>query len=112
MYQLDIVPQFITLDKTPSQSFDIVLENHNCNVKFSCINGYTYNWLTVDNIVVNAGVMCHCNLKFNQYQPQIFKGTLMFLNVSQDGSEPYYTEFNNKYKLIFLNEEQTELLGG
>lgn len=112
MEQLNIIPQFITLEKEPSQSFNIVLDNHNCYIKFSCVKGYTYNWFTVDDVVINAGVMCHCNLKFNQNRPKVFGGSLMFLNASKDGLEPYYTNFNNKFKLIFLNKEQTKLLDG
>lgn len=112
MEQIDIIPQFITLEKIPSQNFNIVLEGNNCDITFLCWKGVTYNWLTVNNIIINAGVVCHCNLKFNQYRPNIFKGSLLFLNALQDGTEPYYTNFNEKYKLVFLTSEQSVLLGG
>lgn len=109
---LEINPQFIILEKIPSQDFNIVLDDHNCNIRFSCFNGFTYNWLTVDEVVVNAGVMCHSNIKINQFKPELFYGSLFFLNPSEDGSEPYYTDFNEKFKLLFLTAEETSLLYG
>lgn len=109
---LDLNPQFISLEKVPSQSFNIILDSKNCTLKFSCFNGYTYNWFIVDDVVLNSGIMCHCNIKLNQFRPKIFSGSLFFINQSQDGSEPYYTNFNEKCKLMFLNTEQTNLLLG
>ena len=50
------IPQFISLEKIPSQSLNLVLDEHEVNLEFICSNGYTYNWLTVDNEVINAGV--------------------------------------------------------
>lgn len=109
---LEINPQFISLQKIPSQDFSIILDGKNCRMKFCCFSGYSYNWLTVDDIVINAGVMCHTNVKINQFKPKIFSGSLFFLNQSQDGSEPYYTGFNDKFKLLFLTAEQTTMMGG
>lgn len=108
--KIEIVPQYITLENIPSQSFSIVLDDHSCNIRFSCYNGFTYNWLIVDDIEVQSGVICHCNLKINQYKPKLFNGSLMFINESDDASEPYFDGFNTKYKLIFLTEEQTRIL--
>lgn len=112
MENLDITPHYIPLEKIASQDFNLVLDGNNCNIKFSCCNGYTYNWLTVNDIVINAGVMCHCNVKINQYKPKIFRGSLFFINQSQDGTEPYFMDFNEKFKLLFLTAEQTLAMGG
>lgn len=94
--------QFISLKKIPSQNFNIVLDGKNCNISFICWNGYTYNWLTIDDIVVNAGVICHCNVNFNQFKHKSVKGSLVFLNNTSDGTQPYYDSFNEKYKLIYI----------
>ena len=106
------IPQFISLEKIPSQSLNLVLDEHEINLEFICSNGYTYNWLTVDNEIINAGVLCNSNVRLNQRKLKLFPGSFFFINNMKDNTQPYYEYFDTKFKFVFLNKEQTENLIG
>lgn len=92
----------ISLETIPSQSFNVNLDNKNCNIKLISWKENVYIWLTVDEEIILSGYACVCNVKLNQFKQKLLPGSLIFLNTTTDGTQPDYKLFNDKYKLIYL----------
>lgn len=96
--------QLISLKNIPAQSVNLILDGKDCTLAIRCWLGHSYAWFTANGIDIVGGQMCHSNVNFVPLRPKIFGGALVFINPTLDGSEPFYTGFNDKYRLFYIRE--------
>jgi len=91
----------IPLSPVPSQSLNIVLMEQNCTINVYTLSTGLFFDLSVDNVSVVTGVLCHDkNLMVNKLYTG-FKGDFVFFD-AQGTDDPVYTDLGGRFLLVYL----------
>ncbi len=91
----------IPLSAIPAQRFQCVLNDQNCIITIKKRGEYCYFSLTANGNVVVQNVICLCGNNLISHR-QHFNGSIFFIDTSGHYSIPVYTEFNSRYKLVYI----------
>lgn len=93
----------IPLQKKPSQTMRIKLDEQNCILKVYFRYGLTFLDLTVDKTVVVKGAICQDRASITQHTGLNFRGSLHFVDLLGQ-TPPNYKEFGNRYSLLYVKD--------
>lgn len=91
----------IPISAVPSQSFSTVLGGQNCQLKIYQKSTGVYLDLSINNVPIITGVICHDRVKLVRQEYLGFIGDLAFSD-TQGVSDPDYTGFGSRYLLVYL----------
>ena len=97
--------QEIPLEKVPNQQFEVILNNQNCTIKLYQRADKMYMDLEVDDVPVFYGSICEDKNIIMQYENNLFKGNLIFVDILAS-SDPNYSELSTRYKLLYIEESE------
>ena len=97
--------QQIELEKIPNQTFNIVLAEQNCEITIKQKNGITFTDLKIDDEVIYEGMVCRNLLPLKPFPHLNFVGTLVFVDL-YGAENPNYIEYNDRFILLYLTEEE------
>lgn len=97
--------QTIDLELTPNQTFNIVLNDQNCEITVKEKDGNTYTTLLVDNTEIFSGILTRNALPIKPFDHFIFDGVLVFVDTIGT-NDPSYLKYNTRYLLVYLTEEE------
>lgn len=103
----------IPLSAIPAQRFQCVINNQNCVIIIKKRGIHCYFSLTSNGTVVTQNTICLCGNNLVPYRNQAFDGSMFFIDMSGHYSTPNYTEFNTRYKLVYLpyRIDEAEIVG-
>lgn len=91
----------IPIEQLPNQTFWVDLNNQSCKIHVYERYGYMYLDLAVDDNIILQGQICLNNVDLIQYTHLKFDGQLKFID-TQGSEDPYYTGFNERYALVYV----------
>lgn len=84
----------------PSQSFQIVLDNQDCDIELLTRGERLYLTLAVDGEIVQANALCLNRVSIIQIPNSKFYGTLAFVD-TLGSSNPEYSQLGDRYQLFY-----------
>lgn len=92
----------IPLEKTPAQTFGIVLDNQECRISLYERGGSLFFDLYVNNKPIYLGEVCYDRVDLTPYSYRGFNGHIFFLDI--DGkNNPDYRQFDERYFLAYVH---------
>ena len=91
----------IAIATIPSQKFSSVLGGQNCQIKVYQKSTGVFIDIAVNNSPVVSGVICRDRVKLVHQSYLGFVGDLFFAD-TQGVSDPDYTGFGTRYRLVYL----------
>lgn len=91
----------IPLQRTPSQSFNVVLAEQNCSIKVHQRAGYVYVDLVADGRQIVLGSLARDRVGLVRHDYMGFKGELMFED-AQGNDDPRFDGFNERWRLMYI----------
>ena len=92
----------IPLSAIPAQRFQCVLNSQNCTIEIKLRGEYCYFSLIANGNTVTQNTICLCGNNLIPYNNQYFVGSIFFIDMSGNDSIPEYTEFNARYRLVYV----------
>lgn len=99
------MPEEILLIAEPAQSFNIVLDEQNCEIKLRNRLNNTYMSMVVDGEEVWNNYICYDRQNIKPFCYMNFKGILTFRDL-EGLTDPIYTGFNSRYFLLYYSEDE------
>lgn len=93
--------ELIPLEKTPAQSFGIVLNEQECRISLYMRGNSLYFDLYVNNEPVYVGSVCYDRTDLTPYEYKNFVGHIMFIDI-EGTNDPDYKEFDERYFLAYV----------
>lgn len=94
----------IPLDKTPNQTFSIVLNGKDYRIAIRTIQNLTYMSVWVNSELLFYNQLCTPNAYVNPYNYVSVNGKFYF--ESLDNNYPNYTQFGVTQSLLFYTQEE------
>lgn len=91
----------IPIQQIPDQEFEITLGGQECKIHIYQRFRYCYMDLESDDKVLFQGKICLNNVNLVEESYLGFNGQLKFID-TQGESDPYYTGFNERWYLIYV----------
>lgn len=91
----------IPITATPSQTLSVVLGGQNCQISIRHRSTGIYFDLSVDNVPVVLTSLCLDRVRLIRRPYLGFKGDLVFID-TQGKSDPEYTGFGARWRLVYL----------
>lgn len=91
----------IPLASIPSQSFTVILKNQDCLIALYARGEHYYFDLSVNDNVLYQGIIVETGKNLTPYEYKGFVGSLSLVDVDGKNSEPDYTEFGNRFILVY-----------
>ena len=101
--------QYIQLQQTPSQVFNIVLNEQNCTLKIYQKRGKTFSSLYIDDKVIFEGILIHSFQGFKPANYLNFDGDLAFFDL-YGSDDPDFNKYNDRFELNYLTNEEYEYI--
>ena len=101
----------IPLSAIPAQSFTITLNEQNCRLKIYTRGARTYMDLYVDGEAVRQGMLCLSGTRVLQYKTADFDGDFFFVDFKSEFQAPYYTGFDDRFRLFYFTSAEMEDYG-
>ena len=92
----------IPLSKIPAQRFQCVINEQNCTISIKKRGEYCYFTLVCNGVSVAENVIVLCGNNLVPYNTPNFVGSLLFIDIGGRYSIPNYTEFNTRYRLVYV----------
>lgn len=93
--------ELIPLEKTPTQSFGIVLNGQECRISLYIRGGSLFFDLYKDNKPIYLGSICYDATDLTPHQYRGFAGHIYFIDT--EGTEnPDYKQFDERFYLFYV----------
>lgn len=93
--------ELIPLEKTPAQSFGIVLDEQECRISIYMRGDNLYFDLYKNNEPVYLGSICYDRVDLTPLEYRGFNGHLFFLDI-EGKNDPDYNLFDERYFLVYV----------
>lgn len=103
---MTVIALTVPLSQMPAQKFRVVLNGQNCMISLYKRGSFMYMDLAVNRAQIITGAICLSGVKLVQYNDINFNGNLYFLDLNGSNAQPDYAEFNTRFALMYLSDEQ------
>lgn len=101
--------QEIPVQIIPSQTVRAVLDGQDCRIKIYTKDQGCFVDVSADGVDVAIGTICRNAVPLVCRRYSGFQGNILFLDLQGD-TDPVYTGFSSRYKLLYLTEAEYVLI--
>lgn len=104
----------VPLINQPNQELNIVLNDQNCTIQVRQLGSYVYLTLWLDDTLIRESAICMIGQFIIQGVKTAFNGNFVFVDSTSPAnhqSQPDYKEFSNRFKLLYLTDEEVTKIG-
>lgn len=94
----------IPLDPVPSQSFQIVLDNQDCEIDLLFRGNNFFVNLIVDGTIVQQGAIVHDAVSIITRPNNIFSGAIAVIDTQGD-DDPLYSGLGTRWQMVYFSTD-------